>query len=147
MPTMMAIIIFLALAALAAAHVAWGFGAHWPAANRDDLFLLVVGATRRTEMPGLPQCLAAAAAIFCAGFSALLVADVVRPPLPAVLVTSLGALVALIFAGRGIASYTGAWRRRFSKEPFATMDRSCYGPFCLLLAAAFALLVIKRVTL
>ena len=28
-----------------------------------------------------------------------------------------------------------AWRRHFSKEPFAAMDRSWYAPFCLLLAA------------
>ena len=33
-------------------------------------------------MPTLPQCLAAAAAIFLAGFSALLVADIVKLPLP-----------------------------------------------------------------
>ena len=54
-------------------------------------------------------------------------------------------LATAVFAGRGVAPYTHAWRRRFAKEPFATLDRNCYGPFCLLVAAAFVLMVIKRV--
>jgi hypothetical protein len=141
----MAVIVFLTLATIAAAHVAWGFGANWPAANRDDLFHLVVGATRQSEMPTLPQCLAAAAAIFLAGFSALLVADIVKLPLPPSIVTVLGVLVALVFAGRGIAPYTPVWRQRFSKQPFAAMDQSWYGPLCLLLAICFVILLLKRV--
>ena len=143
--TTIAVIVFLTLAAIAAAHVAWGFGVNWPAANRNDLFHLVVGATGRADMPTLPQCLAAAAAIFLAGFSALLVADIVKLPLPASLVTIIGVLVALVFAGRGVAPYTSAWRRRFSRQPFATMDQSWYGPLCLLLAVCFVILLFKRV--
>jgi hypothetical protein len=143
--TLMAILVFLTLMTIAALHVAWGFGMTFPAANRDDLFHLVVGATRQTEMPTLPQCLAAAAAIFSAGAVALLVADLVKLPLPSWVVTALGALVTLVFAGRGVAAYTPAWRRRFAKQPFASMDQSWYGPLCLLLAACFATLLIKRV--
>ena len=145
--TAIAVIIFLALTAIAAAHVAWGFGVSWPAADRDDLFDLVIGATRRSGFPSLAECLAAASAIFLAGLSALIVADIVRLPVASAWIAALGILVAAVFAGRGVAPYTQAWRRRFGKEPFATMDRSCYGPFCLLLALAFALLVIKRVTI
>jgi hypothetical protein len=143
--TLMAILVFLTLAAIAALHVAWGFGMTFPAASRDDLFHLVVGATRQTEMPTLPQCLAAATAIFLSGATALLVADLVKLPVPSWMVTALGALVTLVFAGRGAAPYTSTWRRRFSKQPFATMDQSWYGPLCLLLAACFATLLIKRV--
>jgi hypothetical protein len=143
--TLTAILVFLVLTAIAAFHVAWGFGATFPAANREDLFHLVVGAAGPAEMPGLLQCLAAATAIFLAGTVALLVADLVRLPLPSPLVTALGALATLVFAGRGAAPYTAAWRRRFPKEPFATLDQSWYGPLCLLLAACFAALVIKRV--
>jgi hypothetical protein len=142
---LMATLVFLVLATIAAFHVAWGFGMTFPAANRDDLFHLVVGATRQTEMPSLPQCLAAAAAIFSAGAVALLVADLVKLPLPSWAVTVLGALVTLVFAGRGVAAYTPAWRRRFAKQPFASMDQSWYGPLCLLLAVCFATLLIKRV--
>jgi hypothetical protein len=143
--TLMAVLVFLTLAAIAAIHVAWGLGMTFPAANRDDLFLLVVGARGRAEMPGLLQSLAAAAAIFLAGAAALLVAGLVRLPLPSSLVTALGVLVTLVFAGRGVAAYLPAWRRHFPREPFATMDRSWYGPLCLLLAVCFAILLIKRV--
>ena len=45
----------------------------------------------------------------------------------------------------GLAAYVLAWRLRFSQQPFATLDRYCYGPLSLLLAAAFALLVFRRV--
>jgi hypothetical protein len=143
--TLTAILVFLVLTAIAACHVAWGFGARFPAANREDLFHLVIGARGRVEMPGLLACLAAAAAIFLSGVVALLVADLVRLPLPGAAVTALGALVTLVFAGRGVAAYTPVWRRRFPREPFASLDQSWYGPLCLLLAACFAALVIKRV--
>jgi hypothetical protein len=143
--TLMAILVFLTLAAIAAFHAAWGFGAAFPAANRDDLFLLVVGARGRTEMPGLLQCLAAATAIFLSGATALLTADLVKLPLPSWMVMMLGVLVTVVFAGRGVAAYTAAWRRRFPKEPFATLDQSWYGPLCLLLAICFATLLINRV--
>jgi hypothetical protein len=143
--TLMAILVFLTLAGIAAFHVAWGFGAAFPAANRDDLFHLVIGARGRVEMPSLMRCLAAATAIFLAGTVALLVADLVRLPLPPSWVTALGALVTLVFAGRGIAPYTALWRRYFPREPFASLDQSWYGPLCLLLAVCFATLLIKRV--
>jgi hypothetical protein len=142
---LMAILVFLTLTAIAALHVAWGLGMTFPAANRDDLFHLVVGATRQTELPSLPQCLAAATAIFLSGATALLVADLVKLPAPSWMVTTLGVLVTLVFAGRGVAAYTPAWRRRFAKQPFATMDQSWYGPLCLLLAVCFATLLINRV--
>ena len=143
--TLMAIMVFLTLSAIAALHLAWGLGATFPAASRDDLFHLVVGATARTEMPDLAQCLAAATAIFLSGVTALLVADIVRLPVPPWVVTALGMLVALVFAGRGAAPYTRLWRRHFARQPFATMDQSWYGPLSLLLAACFAILLIQRV--
>jgi hypothetical protein len=142
---LMAIMVFLVLTTFAALHVAWGLGMTFPAASRDDLFLLVVGATGRSAMPSLPQCLAAATAILLSGATALLVADIVKLPLPSWAVTVLGVLVTLVFAGRGVAAYTRAWRRRFAKQPFATLDQSWYGPLCLLLAVCFATLLTNRV--
>jgi hypothetical protein len=143
--TLMAILVFFVLTTIAAFHVAWGLGMTFPAADRNDLFLLVVGARGPAEMPALLQCLAAATAIFLSGATALLTADLVKLPLPPWMVTVLGLLVTLIFAGRGIAAYTPAWRRLFPREPFATMDRSWYGPLCLLLAVCFATLLTNRV--
>ena len=116
----------------------------WPLEDERDLVALVIGETGRRHMPPLNQCLFAAAASFGAGLVALAVADVLHFPLSPDLITTAGALVAIVFAGRGIAAYLPAWRRAFSQEPFATLDRSWYGPFCLLLAAAFAVMVLIR---
>jgi hypothetical protein len=69
----------------------------------------------------------------------------VRLPGPPLLVTVAAALIAAVFAGRGIAAYLPAWRRRFSQEPFAMLDQSWYGPLCLLFALVFALLALQRI--
>jgi Protein of unknown function (DUF3995) len=140
----LALILFLSLVAIAALHAAWAFGAHWPAQNERDLVALVVGQTGRRRMPSTFECLRAASAILLAGLVALAAADLMLVPGPPVLVSAAGALVAVVFAGRGMAAYLPAWRRRFSQEPFAMLDRAWYGPFCLLFALAFALLVVKR---
>lgn len=135
---------FLLLAAIAALHVAWGFGLRWPARDERSLVALVIGATGQTRMPPLVQCLFAATAIFAAGVVALLLAGVIRVPLPVDFVTLIGAFVVLVFAGRGIAAYVSAWRRHFAQEPFASMDRTWYGPLCLLLAIGFFVVTIGR---
>jgi hypothetical protein len=142
--TSLAVMLFLALAAIAAVHVAWGLGMRWPAQDERDLVALVIGRTGQTRMPDPVQCFAAAAAIACAGVVALALADLVRVPAPRFLATTAGAIVTLVFAGRGIAAYLPAWRRRFSQEPFAAMDRSWYAPLCLLFAVAFGLLLAQR---
>jgi hypothetical protein len=143
--TTLAVMLFLALAALAAVHVAWGFGLRWPAQDERDLVALVVGRTGQTRMPGPIQCFAAAAALFCAGLVALAMADIVPGPGPRFLASAAGAIVTLVFAGRGVAAYLPAWRRRFSQEPFAAMDQSWYAPLCFLLAVAFGLLLARRI--
>jgi hypothetical protein len=140
----MAAIVFVALTAVAGMHVAWGLGMNWPAADRAELLHLVVGATGRTKFPSPIQCFAAAGAIFIGAMSALVVADIVRPPVGTPRITALGLIMAAIFAARGAAAYTPVWRRRFAKQPFAWMDRNCYGPFLLLVAAVFALLTFNR---
>jgi hypothetical protein len=81
----------------------------------------------------------------CAGAAALAMADLARVPGPRFLATTAGAIVTLVFAGRGIAAYLPAWRRRFSQQPFAAMDRDWYAPLCLLLAVAFGLLLARRI--
>jgi uncharacterized protein DUF3995 len=143
--TSLAVMLFLALATFAAVHVAWGFGLRWPAQHERDLVALVVGRTGQTRMPGPIQCFAAGAALFCAGLVALAMADLVRGPGPRFLATTAGAIAVLVFAGRGIAAYLPAWRRRFSQQPFAAMDQSWYAPLCLLLAVAFGLLVARQI--
>jgi hypothetical protein len=142
--TAVAVIVFVVLAVIAALHAAWGFRLFWwPAADERGLTALVVGRTGQTRMPDTPACLVAAAAILVAGLVALALADIIDIGAPR-LVTAVGVLVVAVFAGRGVATYLPVWRRRFAQQPFATMDRRFYGPLCLLLAAAFALLVLAR---
>jgi hypothetical protein len=142
--TTLAVIMFLSLAGVAALHVAWGLGVLWPLEDERDLVALVVGETGRSRMPPLNQCLLAAIVIFSAGLIALAAADLLHIAVAPDLVTAAGALAALVFAGRGIAPYLPAWRRAFSQEPFATLDRSWYGPFCLLLATAYTVMAVIR---
>jgi Protein of unknown function (DUF3995) len=143
--TTIAVIVFMSLTAIAIFHAAWGCGVRWPAQDERDLVALVVGATGRTRMPPPLECWAAAAAIFAAGLVALAVSNIVAVPAPPRLVTLAGLGVTAVFALRGIAAYLPVWRQRFSQEPFATMDRSWYGPLCLLFALAFAMLIVKRI--
>lgn len=140
---LLATLMFFILAAIAAIHMLWAFGVRWPAGSERGLVALVVGATGRTQMPGPVKCIAAAAAIFCAGLIALALGRPIAFPGAAALPWA-GAPVTLVFITRGVAAYLPVWRRRFAQEPFATMDRKWYGPLCLILAAGFIVLLIGR---
>jgi hypothetical protein len=140
---LLAFLIFFLLTAIAAIHLLWAFGLRWPVESERALVALVVGATGSTQMPGPVKCIAAAAAIFCAGLLAL---ALVRPIglSGAATLPWVGAAAALVFMIRGVAAYLPMWRRLFAQEPFATMDRTWYGPLCLLLAAGFIVLLMGR---
>ena len=139
-----ALTVFVILAAIAALHVAWAFGVRWPAQDERGLVALVVGATGRTRLPSMFACLQAAAAIFIAGVVALMLAQSTDSRAVDAAVTVFGSFIGLVFALRGVAAYVPAWRLRFSQQPFVTLDQYFYGPLSLLLAAAFALLVFRR---
>jgi hypothetical protein len=132
--------IFIMLTAIAAVHVAWGFGVRWPRKTEAELVTTVIG-HKRDAMPPPLHCYLAALAIFIPGAIALLLAGIVQTALPAWLVTLAGAGAALVFAGRGIAGYVPAWRARHPREPFASLDRHYYSPFCLMLAAGLVVLL------
>jgi hypothetical protein len=91
-------------------------------------------------VPRLPA-LAVALLVFAAGIIALAVADPVAGGLG---LTLLGALLALVFIGRGILGYTPRWRAAFPVEPFATLDRRNYSPLCLVIGAGYLFLVLMR---
>ena len=141
----LAIAASIVLIAIAALHAAWGFAVRWPARDELSLVATVVGATGRTRMPGPSACLAAAAAICAAGLVPLALANIVAAAASPALITSIGMLTAAVFGARGCAAYSSTWRRRFSQQPFANLDRNWYGPLCLVLAAIVLLLVVKRV--
>lgn len=138
--SVLAFAIFVVLTTIAALHVAWGVGMRWPCRTEADLVATVVG-HRQGKMPPPNQCYIAALAIYIPGTIALMLAgliDTSLPP-PIILIAGLGAM--LVFAGRGIAGYLPVWRARFPREPFAAYDRRYYSPFCLILAAGFAVLL------
>jgi hypothetical protein len=132
--------IFIVLTATAAVHVAWGFGVRWPRKTEAELVTTVIGHKRDTMPPPL-HCYLAACAIFTLGEIALMLAGLVQTPRPRWLVLFAGAGAALVFAGRGVAGYVPAWRARHPREPFASLDRHCYSPLCLMLAAGFVVLL------
>jgi hypothetical protein len=136
--------VFALLTAIAVLHVAWGFGLRWPAASERELVATVIGAKGRTRMPGLAECLVAAAAIFCAGCIALLSSGLVTPLLPQRVLTIGGFVWFGVFTLRGVAAYLPAWRNVFSQQPFARYDQLYYAPFCLFVALVFALLLAER---
>jgi hypothetical protein len=139
------VMMFTLLASIAALHLAWGFGVMWPAKNERQLVSWVIGAKNHTRMPSLAQCAAAGTGIFIFGVVALLLSNSLNSPLSPRWVTMIGFLTAIVFAGRGLAGYLPAWRRRFPQQPFATFDQYSFAPLCLLLAAGFALLTYLRI--
>ena len=53
-------------------------------------------------------------------------------------------LFALVFLVRGALAYTSFWRRLTPQEPFATLDRTRYGPLCLAIGLGFVVLWLGR---
>ncbi len=131
------------LAAIAALHVAWGFGVRWPRRDEPALTALVVG-YKRDRMPPPRQCFITAAAIFAAAVVVALIAGSVRLPVAPMRATLAGFGVTAVFAARGVAGYLPAWRARFPRQPFATLDRRVYSPLCLAIAATCAILLFNQ---
>jgi hypothetical protein len=117
------------LAALAALHVAWGWGSSFPFRNRDDLADAVVGSS---TVPGPAACWAVAGALTT---GAILVADVgpqpprVRRPLLLGVSSALGLRGLLGWAGKTETIAPGS-----NSERFVQLDRRIYSPLCIALA-------------
>ena len=141
--SVIALAIFLLLTAIAGIHVLWGTGVRWPCKADAELVSTVVG-HKSDKMPTPNQCYLAALAIYSPGTIALMLAGLIDASVTASTIPLAGAAAALVFLGRGIAGYIPAWRERFPREPFATLDRRCYSPLCLLLAAGFLILLINK---
>jgi hypothetical protein len=131
------------LAAIAAIHVAWGLGVRWPRSDEKALVALVVGYDR-DRMPSSVRCFLAAGAIFAAATVMALLSGVLNAPIAPWFVALLGIGMTAVFAGRGIAGYLPAWRKRFPRQPFAQLDRRIYSPLCLIIAATCAVLVFHQ---
>ena len=132
---------FLPLLMAALAHLLWAFGFTWPIRDEALLVRTVVGTPGATKMPNRLLTFVIALWIFAAGIVALSIAD---HDSGGILWTIIGAVLALIFLGRGVAGYTPQWRASHAAEPFAALDRKFYSPLCLWIGVGFALLVLMR---
>ena len=142
MRTLLAILLFVGVGAIALLHLCWGDGSTWPEADEQALVRAVVGNGRR-RMPSPAACYGVAFLLTLVAVWPLYVLGHGGEWL-----TLLGTLgIAGVFVGRGLAGYSPPWRRHFADEPFATRDRRYYSPLCLLLGAAYIALVFGEMKL
>jgi hypothetical protein len=141
MSMLIAAVIFVPLLAVSIAHFVWSLGGTWPLRNRELLMKTVYGRPGMTRMPSRPVTFVVSILILAAGVIALALADHSGG---GILLTVVGALLAVIFIARGVIGYTAGWRAVFSDEPFATLDRRNYSPLCLVLGAGYLILVLMR---
>lgn len=133
------ITIFLSVVTLGIAviHILWGIGFWWPIRSEEVLVRAVVGFKGATRMPGpIPCALVAVGLIFAANL----------PWFPDGILRTLGLWTcAVVFLSRGMFPYLPFWRRMTPQKPFATLDRTRYGPLCLLLGAGYVILATRAV--
>jgi len=142
----LAVLLSAVVLVIAGLHAYWGLGGCWPATSAERLAKAVVGRTSIRHMPSPGACFLVAAMLAGVAAWPLFAAGLVPEPWPRRLTVLAGIGVAAVFVGRGLAGYTSAWRRRFSEEPFARLDRLVYSPLCLLLGAGYtALLFADRI--
>ena len=84
--------------------------------------------------------------IGCAGLFPLISVYAPDDILPFNLIAYGMVILALIFIGRGIASFSGLFKKMQAKEPFVTLDRKYYGPLCLLIGVGFVAVLSARMS-
>ena len=129
----LSVLISVVLALIALLHTLWGFGIWVPIRNEEALAHAAVGALGVTRMPGPIPCFLVATGLF-----AVIIAIWVSPGMIRSVVLW-GA--AAVFLGRGLITYTRAWRRMTPVEPFASNDRRYYGPLSLSLGMGLLLVI------
>lgn len=140
--TALAILLSAVVYVIAALHAYWGLGGYWPAASAERLAKAAVGTPGIRRMPDAMACFLVAALLAGVASWPLFAAGLLVEAWPRWLTVLAGVGIATVFAGRGLAGYTSAWRGRFSEQPFATYDRLIYSPLCLLLGSGYAAILI-----
>ncbi|HJU32523.1 MAG TPA: DUF3995 domain-containing protein [Hyphomicrobiaceae bacterium] len=138
-----AIVLSVVMACIALLHAYWGLGGIWPASSAERLARAAVGTPGIRKMPGTAACLAVAALLLAVASWPSFALRLVPEAWPHWLTLLAGLGIAGVFLGRGLAGYTTAWRRRFSEQPFARLDRIVYSPLCLALGAGFIVLLLR----
>jgi hypothetical protein len=136
----------LALAAtmllLAVLHAYWGLGGVWPGKDAKTCARTVGGFAGATRMASPSACFAVAAALVAAALISLVQGGLMEFESLGLFPSLAAGGAAFVFAGRGIAGFTPAWRRLTPEQPFAKLDTRYYSPLCLLIGTAFAILAV-----
>lgn len=133
---------FIALFAIAIAHLLWGFGRNWPIRDQKLLAQTVVGTAGVERVPRLPS-LGVGLATLAMGIFALALAD---HDSGGSMMSVLGIGCGLIFLARGIVGYTPWWAAQTPEPSFRFNDRRVYSPICLFLGVGFIALAMLRFT-
>ena len=136
MNTVLALLLFLGVGAIAVVHALWGLGSTWPEANQEALARGVVGDGRK-RMPPPWQCFAVAVLLALVALWPWYVLG--RSSESAVLTGTFA--IAGAFVARGWAGYSPRWRSHFYDEPFARRDKRYYSPYSLLLGVSYLALL------
>lgn len=129
------------LLALAALHLYWGLGGLWPGRDEADLVSRVVG-SRSAHMPSLLMSAQVAIALAAAAWIVAAHAGAPRFHIPGILWTVGFWSVFAVFLLRGAATYTPIFDYAIG-APFYELNRLYYGPLCLAIAAAMAVLKLR----
>ncbi len=132
--TVLAFLLSGVLMAIAALHLSWAIGFWVPIRDEEGLAKAVVGTKAVNRMPGAVPCALVTLAL---AFAAVLPH---QPGFPAR--EFLMPAIAAVFVGRGAAAYVPAWRRLVPEEPFSTLDRTIYGPLCLIIGIGYLILAL-----
>lgn len=126
---------------IAVLHAYWAWGGLWPGHDEASLAKTVIGAPGLETMPPAGLTAMVALLIFIAGLLPLIFVSSAPSSLLAKLAWMAMVLLAAIFLVRGVLAFTPIFRGRHPQEPFATLDRRFYGPLCLLIGAAYVLVL------
>lgn len=141
MNMLIASFMFIALLAVALAHLLWSLGITWPIRNEKLLAQTVVGFREVERMPPRLASLAVALVALAAGVLALALADHDSGALP---LTLAGLPLAAIFLARGAVGYTAWWAEKTPEPNFRLNDHRVYSPLCLFLGVGFVALMLLR---
>lgn len=141
MSMLIAAFMFVALLAVAFAHVLWSLGRTWPIREEKLLAQTVVGTTDIQNMP--PRLVSLGVAILTL-IAALVAAALADHDSGGVEFSLLGIPLAAIFLARGIIGYMPWFIAKTPEPNFRLNDRRIYSPLCLALGAGFVALVVLR---
>jgi Protein of unknown function (DUF3995) len=140
---MIDLLVAAVLLVIAALHVYWGVGGHWPGRDAASLARTVAGFKNIAAMPPPAACFVVAGALVAAAVWPLMMSGRIAMGLPNALLVVGSLVLTMVFLARGVAAYLPAWRQLTPEQPFARLDRQLYGPLCLILGCLIAIVTAK----